>query len=231
MNRLLAFLGPVIIAACGTPAPAPADPVPSTNIPADTMDEPRHATTQAPPADALRDERERPDVVIDLMKKGFRPQDAVIADLFARDGYYTFKLIEAGAKVIAVVNTAEEAEALERRKQLAGLTDDRLTIRAVAVGEPGLGPGEADLALMVDGFNTLHDQTTYFNRMRNGLRYPRPLFLVERRPTVTTRMTPEENPMLAMQQRMLELGYSEVGAYGDKIPSRVIVVATDPTEE
>lgn len=58
----------------------------------------------------------------------------------------TFKLLDAGADVIAVVNEPDQAQRLEELKKAKGITDDRLRIRLVPVGDPGLMPEEADMA-------------------------------------------------------------------------------------
>ncbi len=60
---------------------------------------------------AERDRIQKPEEIIALM--GNNLTGMTIADLFADDGYITFKLLNAGANVIAIVNDAEKAKAIE----------------------------------------------------------------------------------------------------------------------
>ncbi|MEZ4806358.1 MAG: class I SAM-dependent methyltransferase [Flavobacteriales bacterium] len=177
-----------------------------------------------------RDAWQRPDVIIGMADPDLRGM--VFADLFAGDGYFTFKLIEAGANVIAVDNDPANIAILERRKKELGLGDDRLRIRAVPVGDPGLAPGEADVALLVHHYAGIKDKPAYFAQMRKGLRYPRPLLLVDwqYRETAIGPPMSERIPVDKLMQQIADLGYSDVGAHSDKIPFQVIYFATDPMD-
>ena len=152
-----------------------------------------------------------------------------VADLFAEDGYFTFKMIAAGANVIAIVNDAGQAEQLNARKKELGLGDDRLKVRAVAVGDPGLAAEEADMALIVHHFTLLQDRKAFFKRMRQGLRYPRVLFMVEWQykegppgPPMAQRL-----PVEKVMDLIGEMEYADVGAHSAKIPDQVIYAIND----
>lgn len=180
--------------------------------------------------DAARDQMQRPQEVIALM--GGDLSGYTIADLFAGDGYWTFKLIEAGANVIAVDNDPENIAKLEARKKALQLSDERLKIRAVPVGDPGLQPKEVDMALMVHHYPLIQDRKAYFERLRLCMHYPRPLFMVEwlyeeskNGPPLSQRMTIEN-----IMDEIGLLGFADIGAHSAKIPGQVIFVATDYVE-
>ncbi|MBK7286630.1 MAG: DUF1698 domain-containing protein [Flavobacteriales bacterium] len=76
-------------------------------------------------------------------------QGKVVADMFAGDGYYTWKLLGAGARVLAIDDNPANIAALEARKKAEGIGDERLLVRLTPPGVTGLIPNEVDLALII----------------------------------------------------------------------------------
>jgi hypothetical protein len=215
MRPLLLTALIVLLAACGNgteEAPPPATPASTTPVAND------------------RDSWQRPQELLQLI--GPEIKGMTIADLFAGDGYFTFKLIDAGANVIAIDNDPANIALLEERKRALGLGDDRLRIRAVPVGDPGLATAEADMALLTHRYAGIRDKGTFITRLRNGLRPPRPLFIIDWQ----YRETPVGPPLaerMGADQIMEELGafgYSDIGAHSAKMPYQVILIATDYIE-
>lgn len=178
-------------------------------------------------AEQDRDKWQKPEEVIAFM--GGDLKGMTIADLFADDGYFTFKLIAAGANVIAVVNDPIKAAGLETRKKDLGLGDDRLRIRTVAEGDPGIKDAEVDMALIFHHFVLIQDKNAYFEAMRAGMRDPRPLVMVEwqyeeggQGPPLSERMSSE-----SIMDFVGTTGYSDVGAHSAKIPGQVIYLIND----
>ncbi len=223
---LLALLLPLV--ACTPEAPATSMPDPQAPAPTDTIAARRALLAQH--ADP-RDQWQQPDELIAFM--GGDISGWTIADLFADDGYFTFKLLDAGANVIAVVNDVEKYEALMARKEAAGLGDDRLIVRAVPTGDPGLTAGEADCALIVHAFPGIQDKKVFLRQLRNGLRRPSVLFMVEWQkretpvgPPVAERMTPEE-----IMDQFLATGFTDLSAKSRTMPYDVMFMMTDPMED
>lgn len=213
--RHLAFclLAPALLAACNSDQPPTA---------------PAHGDSAPPAVNANpRDTWQKPEVVIGLMGNIVH---LTIADLFADDGYWTFKFIEAGANVIAVVNDQAQADALEARKKAMGLGDDRLRIRAVPVGDPGIRDEEADMAFIAHRFVGIKDKRDFLTRMRAGLKYPRYLAMVEWQNRQTA-MGPPLSERLPADRIMDLVGenseYSDVGAHSDKVPDQVVFLIND----
>lgn len=174
-----------------------------------------------------RDAWQKPEVLIGMMGN---IAHLTIADLFADDGYWTFKFIAAGANVIAVVNDADKAAALEAKKKEMGLGDDRLRIRAVPVGDPGIKNEEADMAFIGHRFVGIQDKTDFLKRMRAGMKYPRYLVMVEWQNRQTA-IGPPLSERLPSDRIMDLVGehseYSDVGAHSDKIPDQVVFLIND----
>lgn len=152
-----------------------------------------------------------------------------VADLFAGDGYMTFKLIDAGANVIAIDTDPKALEAIEARKKAAGLGDDRLRTRLTTAGEPGITMEEADAALCMHKWMEIQDRATFFSKMRAGLKKPKLVGIVEFMPEPTPvgppieqRVTPDE-VMSGLEQP----GFTDVTGLTKKIPYQFIVIGQD----
>ncbi len=198
-----------------------------------TTTDPVPVPTQTTPTAAVADDRDswqRPHELLQMIGPDIKGM--TIADLFADDGYFTFKLIEAGANVIAIDNDPAKIARLEERKRELGLGDDRLRIRAVPVGDPGLGSGEADVALITHRYNSIKNKASYIARLREGLVPPRPLFIIEWQYRETPIGPPlsQRKPTESIMDEVGELGYSDIGAHSAKMPYQVIFLATDYIE-
>lgn len=177
-----------------------------------------------------RDNWQHPEQLFMMMGPNIKGK--VVADLFADDGYFTFKLVDAGARVIAIEHDADKVAALEARKKELGLSDEQLTVRLAPAGEPGLGMAEADVALLTHRYPTIADRGAYLTRLRQGMREPRPLFIIEWQyretpvgPPLAQRMSTED-----IMDELGEWGFSDVGAHSAKMPYQVIMLATDYIE-
>lgn len=182
------------------------------------------------PADP-RDAWQKPEVLLSMMDNDV--QDLVIADLFADDGYFSFRLAAAGARVIAIQNDAEKAKAMIAERDALGFTEQQVEVRLTPTGHPGLAEGEADVALVVHRYTTIANRSNYFSLVRRGLAYPRPLFVIDWLPGDSP-VAPPDAKRIAVEDLMDEVGgfgYTDVGAHTDKMPYQVILFATDPMDE
>lgn len=184
------------------------------------------AGQQVQQADA-RDTQLLPNEIIYLM--GGNLTGMTVADLFADDGYFAFKFVAAGAKVIAVVNDNKQAKAIEAKKKAMGISNEQLQVRVAPVGDPGIKNGEADMGFIFHRFVGIADKGGYFTKMREGLRYPRMLMMLEWKyenssdgPPLSERMT--ENDIMDF---VGTTGYSDVGAHSAKVPGHVIFMIND----
>ena len=92
-------------------------------------------------------------------------QGKVVADMFAGDGYYTWKLLGAGARVLAIDDNPANIAALEARKKAEGIGDERLLVRLTTPGVTGLIPNEVDLALITREYSQLGDRQAWFAQL------------------------------------------------------------------
>lgn len=160
-------------------------------------------------------------------------QDKVVADLFAGDGFYTWGLLRAGARVLAIDDDPTRIAALEARKKQEGIGDDKLLIRLTQPGVPGLLPNEADLALVTREFSMLGDRPAWFAQLLPGIRAPHTFYLVNFLPGQTV-----AGPALSLRMNyntvideIAEYGFHDVGVYYKKLPYQYILFASIPPEQ
>lgn len=201
------------LVACTSPTPPAAERTPVTGA-------------QPAPAPAAGPEWLATDTLFAVMGG---VKDLVVADLFAGDGTYSLKLLEAGARVIAIDTDAGSLQALAAQASQRGFGPDRLTTRVTTPGVPGITPGEVDRALCTRTFLTIQDRVPFFTAVKAGLRPKGQLIIVDFLPEQTP-MGPPMDLRVTVEQVMDELepcGFTDIGGYTKKIPYRFIIQAME----
>ncbi len=159
-------------------------------------------------------------------------QGKVVADLFVGDGYYTMKLLEAGARVIAMDDDPRNIEAITAKKKEMGIGDDRLIIRSCTPGAPNLSLAEVDLALCTRPFVSIPDRTGYFTKVKASVKPPCQVFIVDFLPEQTPVGTPMDQRVSSEQvmDAMEPCGFTDIGGYTKLLPYRFLIQAMDFVE-
>lgn len=93
-----------------------------------------------------------------------------IMDLGAGSVYFSFKLAQAGAHVIAAdVDSAFQAH-IAQRMQEEETAPGSLTLRQIPFDNPGLIANEVDKVLLVNTYHHIEDRPTYFSQVLQGLK-------------------------------------------------------------
>ena len=127
---------------------------------------------------ASRLDEEMPDLLIDGLDLA---NDAVVADIGAGTGYFTFRLSRRvpQGRVVAV-DIQPEMLALIRRR-MARLAIDNVVPLLGRVDDPGLPPDSVDAVLMVDAYHEFSHPFEMMQGILHGLRPGGRVFLVEYR--------------------------------------------------
>lgn len=154
----------------------------------------------------------------------------VVADMFAGDGYYTWKLLSAGARVLAIDDDPAAIERLQAWKASQGIGDDRLLIRLTTPGVPGLLPDEADIALITREYSTLGDRQSWITQLMAGIKSPHLFYLVNYLPGQSPDGPPLSQRMDYNQvsEELTLFGADDVGISYKKLPYRYILFASKP---
>ncbi|MGV9012951.1 MAG: class I SAM-dependent methyltransferase [Flavobacteriales bacterium] len=208
----------LLIIGCNSPEQGA---VPSTGLGADIQPE---VQTNPVLSDDARDDWRKGDSLIATMGS---LEGKVVADLFAGDGYYTWKLLSAGARVLAIDDDPAAIASLNARKVADGIGDDRLIVRATTPGIVGLLPNEADLALITREVSTLGDRPAWFAQLFSGVKPPTTIYIVNFLPG-SAQVGPPLNQRMDYETVRNELnayGFTDVGILYKRLPYRYILFA------
>ncbi|MEL6616141.1 MAG: class I SAM-dependent methyltransferase [Bacteroidota bacterium] len=125
-----------------------------------------------------RARQERPDLLVDALDLA---PDAVVADLGAGTGYFTFRLapLVPTGTVIAVDIQREMLQIVEGRAEVEGAINVETVMGTVT--DPGLDPASVDLTLLVDTYHEFSHPREMLTAIRRATRPGGQLVLVEYR--------------------------------------------------
>lgn len=128
--------------------------------------------------DPERDRWQKPWTVIDLMGD---LDGKTVMDLGSGSGYFTFKIAERAAKVIAA--DVDERFLEHIREKIEESNDQTLAYkveaRKIPYDDPLLSPGEADIVLTVNTYHHIDNRVEYFRKVLQGLKSGGKLMIVD----------------------------------------------------
>lgn len=152
---------------------------------------------------------QKPEEVIDLLGdiKG-----KTVLDLGAGTGYFSIRLARHGAKVIAADVDSRFLDYIKQRVPAEGTDGGVVETRQVPYDDPGLAPAEVDAVLMVDVYHHIEHRSTYFTKLRKGMKPGSPLVIVDFHPHKPSKEGPPVLMRVAPKQVESELrkaGFTE----------------------
>lgn len=167
---------------------------------------------------------QKPDEVIALMGD---LGGKTVMDIGSGTGYFSFRLVAAGARVISADVDERFLGIIRDRMAREGLTSEQIELRHVPYDSSTLLPGEADIVLIVDTYHHIGNRTEYFAEVRAGLKPGGKLMVVDffKRddpvgPPVAMKMA--EDTIVA---ELREAGYTSFTVNRDLLPYQYIIEA------
>lgn len=90
-------------------------------------------------------------------------------DIGSGTGYFSFKLVDAGASVICADVDERFLGFIKEKRDRLGLTD-KMELRLVPYDSANLSAEEADIVLIVDTYHHIEDRENYFSAVRAGIK-------------------------------------------------------------
>ena len=112
-----------------------------------------------------RDAYQQPQKVLDYLGD---LQGLTIMDIGAGSGYFSVKLAEKGAKVIAADVDDEFQEFLQKRIEKNNLTN--IETRKLPYDSPNLKEEEVDMVLIVNTYHHIESRPDYFRKVKKGIK-------------------------------------------------------------
>jgi len=171
-----------------------------------------------------RDEYQKPEKVIAYLGdvKGEK-----IIDIGAGTGYFSFRLAEAGATVIAADVDERFLEYIKEKKAKLGMTDEQISTRKVPYNTPNLADGEVDRAIIVNTYHHIENRSDYFAKVKKGLKPNGELIVID----FFKKKTPVGPPVkmkIAEEQIEKELrtaGFTDFTIEQELLPYQFIITA------
>ena len=123
-----------------------------------------------------RDAYQKPEKVISYLGN---IEGKTIMDIGAGSGYFSIRLAQAGAKVIAADVNDEFQNSLKKRLESENQDEWQIELRKIPYDSPGLKNGEADMVFMSNVYHHIENRIDYFSKTRKGLKGEGSLVIID----------------------------------------------------
>lgn len=169
-----------------------------------------------------RDAYQKPEKVLEYLGniKGKK-----IMDIGAGSGYFSVKLAEKGAHVIAADVNDEFQTALKKRIENNKLKN--ITLRKIPYDSPNLKDAEVDMVFIVNTYHHIENRSEYFSKVRKGIKQDGKLLIIDFFKT-NIPVGPPVDHKVSMDVVISELknaGYSQFEVNVDLLPYQYIINA------
>ena len=116
---------------------------------------------------AERDEWQQPDKVMAYLGdlRGKR-----VMDIGSGSGYFSFRMHQAGAKVICADVDQRFLDYIAQKRDSLGVLEADLETRKIPYDSSTLGGGEVDMVIIVDTYHHIENRIAYFEEVRKGIK-------------------------------------------------------------
>ncbi|MCH8331928.1 MAG: methyltransferase domain-containing protein [Bacteroidetes bacterium] len=150
-----------------------------------------------------------------------------IMDLGAGTGYFSFRLAEKGAKVIAADIDQRFLDYIEKKMKTEEVSSEKIELRKVPTDWPSLEKEEVDAVLMVNTYHHIEARVLYFKKVMFGLKPGGKLVIVDYFNWKTPHGPPVEHRISldVVQKELTDCGY-KVTTDTNTLQEQYIVIAT-----
>lgn len=170
-----------------------------------------------------RDAYQQPDKVLEYLGD---LQGKTVMDIGAGSGYFSVKLADKGAKVIAADVNDEFQQYLGQR--IAEHNLKNIELRKIPYDSPSLRDGEVDMVLIVNTYHHIENRSDYFAKVKKGLTSGGALVVIDFFKTEDIPVGPPLEHKLSMDQVVAELkkaGFTSFEVVVDLLPYQYIIKA------
>ena len=169
-----------------------------------------------------RDAYQKPEKVLEYLGN---LEGKKIMDIGAGSGYFSVKLAEKGAHVIAADVSDEFQAALKKR--IADNSLENIELRKIPYDSPNLDDKEVDMVLIVNTYHHIENRSDYFLKVRKGIKPDGELVVIDFfkkeipvGPPVNHKVSLE-----TVKRELEQAGYTQLDINTDLLPYQFIVRA------
>ncbi len=172
-----------------------------------------------------RAEWQKPDSVIAFLGD---LEGKTVMDIGSGTGYFSFRMVEAGANVICADVDERFLNYIAERRVEKGLTEAQVETRKVPYDSSKLQESEADLVLIVNTYHHIENREDYFAEVKRGLKPGGKLVVIDFRkeetpvgPPVEMKITEEK-----VMEELREAGFTDMQVNNALLPYQYIITAS-----
>ncbi|MUU77467.1 methyltransferase domain-containing protein [Winogradskyella sp. HL2-2] len=169
-----------------------------------------------------RDAYQKPELVLDYLGdvKGKK-----IMDIGAGSGYFSVKLAEKGAHVIAADVSDEFQSALKQRIEANKL--ENIELRKIPYDSPDLKDNEVDMVLIVNTYHHIENRIDYFSKVKKGIKSEGELVVIDffKKEIPVGPPSNHKIDLETVKQELTEAGYTQLDVNVDLLPYQFIIKA------
>ena len=181
--------------------------------------------TQTPSMPGDRQSWQNPDLVLEKLGN---LTNKVVADVGAGTGYFTFRLADLGAKVIAIDIDPDFLSYIDdRREQLTSSQQEQISTRLSRPDDPLLELNEADIVLLVNTYSFLPERINYLRLLNKGLAANGMICIVDYK-DANVPVISDETPIVqagTVRQELMEAGFSNINVDNSSLEFQYIITA------
>ncbi len=169
-----------------------------------------------------RDAYQKPELVLDYLGQ---LDGKKIMDIGAGSGYFSIKLAEKGAQVIAADVSDEFQEALKQRIEDNNLKN--IELRKIPYDSPNLTDEEVDMVLIVNTYHHIENRADYFAKVKKGIKSDGELVVIDyfKKELPVGPPVNHKIDMETVKQELKEAGYTQLDVNVDLLPYQFIIRA------
>ena len=123
-----------------------------------------------------RDDWQKPDEVIKFLGE---IKDKTIVDLGSGSGYFSFRLVNAGANVIAADVDPEFLQIIEKKQKKLNIDQDELKTVRIDENKLNIDTRSADIVFLVNAYHHISDRVNYFSSVNSTLKEDGKIVIVD----------------------------------------------------
>lgn len=170
-----------------------------------------------------RDAYQKPEKVLEYLGK---IKGKTIIDIGSGTGYFSVKLAQKGAKVIAADVNSEFQEYLKKRIQEHKISN--IELRKIPYDNPNLSEQEVDIAVIVNTYHHIENRVEYFSKVKKGLKKEGYIVVIDFFKAEDIPVGPPLDHKLSIDEVVRELkkaGYTYFDVRVDILPYQYIIKA------
>jgi ubiquinone/menaquinone biosynthesis C-methylase UbiE len=172
---------------------------------------------------ADRDQWQKPDEVIKMLQVD---SNSTWMDIGSGTGYFSFRLQNAGAKVICGDVDERFLKYIEKKRDSLGIAPEKMELRKLPFDAPNLKEKEVDGVLIVNTYHHIEDRISYFKAVKNGLKEGGKLVVIDFLKKETPVGPPVEMKIPAgkVMDELKQAGFMELVVNRELLPYQFVVI-------